>query len=151
VAPSTEEILTRLLLLWLPLVPLGCSNGRGSPDDRVDAMTMDADGAGTGGQGGAGGGGGSNGGVPCGSLSTTSDATFTVARMDAKDPAAWDKCAASGDCTNLCREVDPIVAGLITCQRVEASPATDGGATDGGADRDANGAAPLIIHIVGCT
>jgi hypothetical protein len=179
---SIEEILRRLLMLGLPLVPLGCSAGRSSLS-AGDAMTLDAGfdagpssggqkgGGGTGGAGGqtggAGGPGGMAGGFGCMNPIIDIDKTFTVARADAMVPAAWDKCASSGDCMDLCVEqlTVPFRPGagtfITTCLRIDSPLAPDAGADSGGDSRDAESgnvadasadavsADTVTIHLVG--
>src|SRR5579863_7571982 len=109
---SVEEILRRLLLLGLPLVPLACSNGGGCTGPLCF----------------------------CGSQPPIDfDRTVTV---DVSSPFvtqdAWDACSTSGDCRPLCDEETLYLYGsasleLKTCQRVAGDAGVDGG----GAGREA--------------
>jgi hypothetical protein len=150
---SVEEILRRLLILGLPLVPLGCSNEAGSGMNGGAGQGGIVAGSGMGGgagQGGIGGGSGMGGGAGQGAIGGGGgnmcffgfDTTETVARMAAKVPAAWDKCAASGDCGDLCRERFPsfgaISVTFSTCERVDPPLAADAGIDVGGGGRDAD-------------
>src|SRR5437588_825937 len=120
---SIDEILRRLLLLGLPLVPLGCDPAhplRGMPDAHMSSV----DARGGGGAGGAagegldgiagtlgaagssfaGGGGGFAGTFivpPCPSP-TTFDTTLTITRSQTSNAAAFDMCFTKNDCGSLC-------------------------------------------------
>jgi hypothetical protein len=125
-----DEVLRRLLLLGLPLVPLACGDHELTPHG--DAATLDsramaggqAGGGGAGGVGGAAGGvaggggiaggvGGGAGGVAGGAGITGAagvcqptvshfDLTTSIARASDMNQASWDLCASGGDCTIAC-------------------------------------------------
>jgi len=153
-----DEVLRRLLLLGLPLVPLACGYGNQPP-----AVA----GGGGGEAGGAspyvGGNAGERGCTPQWSWSAF-DVTGSITRSYA--PAAdWELCADGGDCTDLCSIVARAKEGVMTvsvaeCERVDggdggsdAASTGDGGAEiDADADAssgDANTASELTLHVTG--
>jgi len=74
-----EEVLRRLLLLGLPLVPLACGDHVVTPQ----------------------------GGFMCQAPVSPFDVTGSILRSDPSDsdPAAWDLCAEGGDCATTCAAV----------------------------------------------
>jgi hypothetical protein len=135
---SIEEILRRLLLLGLPLVPLGCSDGKGSLRGSPDAMSFDGGAVGQGGSSGAGapGGGGAAGddrGGRCGNVPF--EATKTVARAQSPSSWTWDECAADPrDCSAVCAEQAPFHGSIsiTTCERIDETDAGVDAAGDSG-------------------
>jgi hypothetical protein len=176
---SVEEILRRLLLLGLPLVPLACSEGPPlKPEVGLTgtAGTGGSSGGTAGGSGGIGGGSGGSAGtagttpvpptgctVPgcgCGSSpSTPFDKTVTVSASTPRvTQDALTMCSTASDCTFLCTEVATpnlfTLAYVTTCERVWGDGGVDGGDA-GSADADADdgdgSTAPITLHIVGTT
>src|SRR5260221_6284485 len=109
-----EEVLRRLLLLGLPLVPLACG------DHEVT----------------------SQGGFMCQAPMSPFDVTGSILRSDPSDgdPAAWDLCADGGDCTTTCAAVARanLSVGFLTvatCKRIEVGAVRGGDAGGAGGSR----------------
>lgn len=86
--------------------------------------------------------GGMAGGFVCMNPFINSDKTVTVAPTAAMKASSWEKCAASGDCFDLCFEQLPIPTGgssvsVTTCVRVDPPLPADAGTDGGGDSRDA--------------
>lgn len=105
-----EEVLRRLLLLGLPLVPLACGDRATTPQ----------------------------GGFMCQAPVSPFDVTGSILRSDPSDgdPAAWDVCAEGGDCTTTCAAVARanlkgpfLLLSVATCKRIEVGG--DGGGAGG--------------------
>jgi hypothetical protein len=151
---SIEEVIRRLLLLGLPLVPLGCSGGElasGLPDATVEidggtggdgpgGAVAGTGGFATAGTSGAGGTGGN--GIPVGRCGPEWDMLggSVTATANEVTPAAWNACLDSGDCGALCQQVGaklttqpPALGGFAvdSCQRIDPPLSSDAGA-DGG-------------------
>jgi hypothetical protein len=144
-----DEVLRRLLLLGLPLVPLGCSSPTGTGLIDVGGDGGDA----------------AEAAVPVvtppppfgctgGNVPGPLDVTVMLARADVADAAAWERCVRSGDCLALCSALYPGYA--VDCERVGGDAATDDDAgADGGSDAADDGGSDaaaqdvITLHVAG--
>jgi hypothetical protein len=164
---SVEEILRRLLLLGVPLVPLACGNAdqRESPDAMMMVDTAGEGGhqGGSGGMGGVAGGtagvgdlagmgggeggnqGGFGGGPPACPPPLQLDAIVTRSTMNM---AAFDKCFSFADCMDLCGTVSNVPPSAYGRECVRTNPPIVDGGVDGGPSDAGTGGSSLTLHII---